>query len=313
MVDPYPRIERVDTDTGILSIEDKAANSGDEGRRRVYGALVLRGGTLGSVLDLQLCGLFRFPQALRRAAVEGDWIRCRAQEGRELMLLGLDKETLALSTEQQQLLRRIDFEGWLSGQSNPVAQRLTARSDTPWTEQDIRALERDVLSAFSAATAPVGPPPDADPIGVGDPHSEVSGPACAVQIGQILGKIIAATNKVLEAPLPSVGSVSRPRYPVNPFRRDVVTALGRVKCWRKLIPSAITKMGPEESPSRGLVLLSAALYGGIFDTDLLVAVARALGTAPVTLGLANQHLYLQISVAWRGMQDFTRRTCIRIH
>jgi integrase len=224
------------------------------------------------------------------------------------MLLGLDQETLALSTEQQQLLRRIDLEGWLSRQSNPVAQRLTARSDTPWTEQDICDLVGDVLAAFSAATAPVGPPPNADPIGVGDPHSEVSGPACAVQIGQILGKIIAATNEAREAPLPSVGSVSRPRYPVNPFRRDVVTALGRAKFWRKLLPSAITKMGPEEAPSRGLVLLSAALYGGIFDTELLVAVARALGAAPVTLGLGNQHLYLQISVAWRGMQDFTRRT-----
>jgi integrase len=223
------------------------------------------------------------------------------------MLLGLDQETLALSTEQQQLLQRIDLEGWLSRQSNPVAQRLTARSDTPWTEQDICDLVRDVL-AFSAATAPVGPPPNADPIGVGDPHSEVSGPACAVQIGQILGKIVAATNEAREAPLPSVGPVSGPRYPVNPFRRDVVTALGRVKFWRKLLPSAITKMGPDKVPSRGLVLLSAALYGGIFDAELLVAVARALGAAPVTLGLANQHLYLQISVAWRGMQDFTRRT-----
>jgi hypothetical protein len=172
------------------------------------------------------------------------------------MLLGLDQETLALSTEQQQLLRRIDLEGWLSRQSNPVAQRLTARSDTPWTEQDICDLVRDVL-AFSAATAPVGPPPNADPIGVGDPHTEVSGPACAEQIGQILGKIIAATNEAREAPLPSVGSVSRARYPVNPFRRDVVTALGRVKFWRKLLPSAITKMGPEETPGRGLVLLSA--------------------------------------------------------
>jgi integrase len=31
VVDPYPRIERVDIDTGILTIEDKAANSGDKG------------------------------------------------------------------------------------------------------------------------------------------------------------------------------------------------------------------------------------------------------------------------------------------
>ena len=224
------------------------------------------------------------------------------------MLLGLDQEKLALSTEQQQLLRRIDLEGWLLSQSNPVAQRLTGRSETPWTEQDIRDLVRDVLAAFSATSAPVGPPPDADPIGVDDPHIEVSGPASAVQIVQILGKIIEAVNEGKEAPLPSVGSVSIPRYPVNPFRRDVVTALGRVKQWRKLLPSAITNMGPKESPSRGLVLLSAVLYGGIFDTELLWAVARALRAAPGTLGLANQHLYLQISVAWREMQDFTRRT-----
>jgi hypothetical protein len=39
-----------------------------------------------------------------------------------------------------------------------------------------------------------------------------------------------------------------------------------------------------------------------------VAVARALTAAPGTLGLANQGFYLHISVAWRGVQDFTRRT-----
>jgi integrase len=222
------------------------------------------------------------------------------------MLLGLNQETLALSTEQEQLLRRIDLEGWLLRQSNPVAQRLTARIDTPWTEQDIRDLEMDVLVAFSAATAPVGPPPNAD-----DPHIAVSGPACAAQIFEILGKIIAAKNEALEAneaPLPPMASLLTLRHPKNPFRRDVVTALGRVRYWRKMLSSAVTKMGPTESPSMGLVLLSAALYGGIFNTELLWAVARALGEAPGTLGLANQHLYIQISVAWRGMQDFTRRT-----
>jgi hypothetical protein len=137
---------------------------------------------------------------------------------------------------------------------------------------------------------------------------EVSGRERAVRIVQILGKIIEARNSAEHLSLPSTGNVLTPRYYTNPFRRDVVTAQARVRVWRGQLAAAIKKVGPEEPPSRGLVLLSAALYGGIFDTDLLVAVARALGELPSTLGLANQRPYLQISVAWRKMQDLTRRT-----
>jgi integrase len=221
-------------------------------------------------------------------------------------LLGLEFETLALSAEQMRLLTRFDLELWLVRQSNPAAQRLTGRIATDWNEQDIRELVRNAFLDFSGAAAPVGPPSNADPLG--NQNTEVTGWERAVQIVQILGKIIAAKNAAEHSSPPSTGNVSTQRYYINPFRGDVVTAQARVRVWRRQLGAAIKKAGPEESPSRGLVLLSAALYGGIFDTDVMVAVARALGGTPGTLGLANQHLYLQISVAWRKMQDLTRRT-----
>jgi hypothetical protein len=79
------------------------------------------------------------------------------------MLLGLELEKLALSPEQEQLLRRVDLEGWLLRQSNPVAQRLTERTATPGTEKDVDDMMRGVLIAFSAASGPIGPPPRRDP------------------------------------------------------------------------------------------------------------------------------------------------------
>jgi integrase len=222
-------------------------------------------------------------------------------------MLGLELEKLALSPKQEQLLRRVDLEAWLLRQSNPVAQRLTERIATPWTDQDVRELERDALIAFSAASAPIGPLPSTEPGKVEDPKIAFGSGECAEYVVQILRKIIAAKNEEQGTSLPNVGLVSTLRYPVNPFRRDVVAALARVRLWRQRLPTAI-RVSQNQSPGRGLVLLSAALYGGIFDLDLLVAVARALSAAPGTLGLANQRLYLQISVAWRGVQDFTRRT-----
>ena len=221
-------------------------------------------------------------------------------------LLGLDFETLALSAEQVRLVTEVDLELWLVRHWNPVAQRLTGRTAADWDEKDIRELVRDALVYFSGAAAPVRPPLNAEPPENRD--IEVSGRERAVRIVQILGKIIEARNSAEHLSLPSTGNVLTPRYYTNPFRRDVVTAQARVRVWRGQLAVAIKKVGPEEPPSRGLVLLSAALYGGIFDTDLLVAVARALGELPSTLGLANQRPYLQISVAWRKMRDLTRRT-----
>ncbi len=226
------------------------------------------------------------------------------------MFLGLNMEEFALSVEQQSLLQEVDLAGWLLKQSNPVAQRITGRTDAAWSKEDVRGLVKDVLVNFSATGISSFEPPfhaegDAD-----DHHQRVAAAVShsGVQIVQILAKVIAVNNSTLKTSLPGMGIVSTPRYPTNPFRGDLATALHRVHVWRKQLPRLVAKMKSEEAVSPGVVLASAALYGGAFDADILVAIAQALEDLPETLGLASQYLYVHLSVAWRGVQHYTRRT-----
>ena len=79
---------------------------------------------------------------------------------------------------------------------------------------------RDAFRDFAGAAAPIGPPSNADPLG--NQNTEVTGWERAVQIVQILGKIIAAKNAAEHSSTPSTGNASTPRYYINPFRGDVV-------------------------------------------------------------------------------------------
>ena len=132
--------------------------------------------------------------------------------------------------------------------------------------------------------------------------------SAAQQDSQIIGKLVAFLNR-------SHGfEISQPRLhnlialPRNPFADGVADPFQLVRAWLEVEASWIS-LAPA-TPSIELVVFSAILHGGLLHTSSVVSCARALLVIPEknTVGYVADHLYVDLTLPWRGQPDMERRT-----
>ena len=191
---------------------------------------------------------------------------------------------LVLSPEQTDVA--VKLQAWLSTYPSVLAQAIAKFEGGTFTPDQMRLLEQGVIGRFRPLPL-------------------------AAQVLQVLCKVVDAINLKTAPPLPTPRIPNLSIRPKNPFHTGIPASLSRTRIWRNTMAESIglprqTSVAlttGSESAHRlefGKLFASAILNGGLADTALLAALARAMGDPKNHFVMINNRLAIELSISWRG-------------
>lgn len=198
--------------------------------------------------------------------------------------LAWDLSGLAISPEQTEIA--VKLQAWLTNHPSTLAQVIIKFEGGTFTPEQMRLLEQNIIVHFR-------------PLSV------------AAQVLQVLCKVVDAINFKTAPPLPTPRIPNLSIRPKNPFHTGIPASLSRARAWRNAMTISIglprqgsaeptTTSGTAHRLEFGKLFASAILNGGLADTALLAALARALGDPINNFAVINDRLAIELSVSWRG-------------
>lgn len=195
-----------------------------------------------------------------------------------------DLSHLAMSPEQTDVA--VKLQAWLSTYPSVLAQAIAKFEGGTFTPDQMRLLEQGIIGRFRPLPL-------------------------AAQVLQVLCKVVDAINLKTAPPLPTPRIPNLSIRPKNPFHTGIPASLSRTRIWRNAMAESIglprqSSVSPatvSRSAHRlefGKLFASAILNGGLADTALLAALARALGDPKNRFVMINNRLAIELSISWRG-------------